>query len=517
MRIVSLIPFLGAGTVLLAQGGVASAKPEGPVAFCAAMPASGHCQGRIPDCMLCHTSTSPVAWNAFGQALQQALPRAAPFSEELAAALHAVEEVDSDGDGESNLEELTHGSLPGSVSSTSEVELDAADGEGEVAGEQSSSPNPDYDIGKHDVAYAYRRMSLLYCGHSPSYEEMRPFREETGETDRLRGLLHERLEVCLDSEYWRKEGLMRLADDRIRPITNLGVDAQVTITIPIETLNGKPELRSSMGDYSYDYRLWVHALTKNRDARDLLLARYFVRENADGSWSTTEEIIPNTRDDVTASGQLLDKPYRAGMLSTMWFITRNTMFSELPRTTAAAAYRAYLGADISKMQGLVPVSGEPDDIDNKGVKDERCAVCHSTLDPLAYAYASYNGFEFNTGDPLVLADLLISGNFKSFAKFGVYDPERPKRKMPLWSPSEQQAWLLGKKVSGLREFAEVAAASEEFARNLAAIFFTHALTRDPDASDAQEFDSLWRQLPADGFSANKLIHRLVDTLAFGAP
>ncbi|MET0344452.1 MAG: DUF1585 domain-containing protein [Polyangiales bacterium] len=512
MRIERLLTSLTIGTALLAgASGVARAKPEAPSAFCAAVPDSAHCQGRVPDCGFCHTSTAPVAWNVFGMDVLEALPRKASFAEELGEVLRAVEAGDADGDGASNGDEIRKGTLPGSAASVPAAADDDDDAD------PSAARNPDFDVGRHDAAFAYKRVSMLYCGHTPSYEEMRPFHDETASPDARRKLLHDKLDACLESTYWRKEGLMRLADDRIRPITNLGVDAQVTITIPLDTLNGKPKLKSSMGDYSYDYRLWVHALTGNRDARDLLLAQYYVKENPDGSWSTTEAVIPNVRNDVTASGQLLQKPYRAGMLSSMWFITRNTMFAELPRTTAAAAYRAYLGADISKMQGLIPVPNEPDDIDNKGVKNAKCAVCHSTLDPLAYAFASYNGFEFNLDNPFVLADLLISGNFKDFALFGIYDPNRPKKRMPKWSASEQQPWLLGQKVSSLREFAQVAAESDEFARNLASIFFMHALTREPDAADFAEFNPLWQKLPEDKFSANKLIHRLIDTQAFGAP
>lgn len=483
----------------------ALAKPEAPGIVCDALPEAALCMGRVPDCLLCHVSTAPVSWNPYGMAVQAGLPREASFAQELPEVLRAIADADADGDTVSNLEELTKGTLPGDMTSVPTQ-----------AGGQVSGSNPDYEIGKHDVAYAYKRVSVLYCGHSPSYEEMRPFRDAAVSVEAKQSLLHERLEACLESEYWRREGLMRLADDRIRPITNLGSDSQVVIAVPLETLNGRPQLHSSMGDYNYDYRLWVHALTGNRDARDLLLAQYYVQENPDGSWTTTEDIIPNTRDDVTASGQLLEKPYRAGMLSTMWFITRNTMFAELPRTTAAAAYRAYLGADIAKMQGLLPVAGEPDDIDNKGVANERCAVCHSTLDPLAYAFANYNGFEFNQ-DLAVVADLFVTGSFRDFGRFGMYNPDRPATKMPGWSPTEQQPYLFGQKVSGLRELAQVASESDEFARNLATIFFSHALTREPDAEDLPELNLLWRSLPSDVFSANKLIHRLVDTHAFGAP
>jgi hypothetical protein len=478
------------------------AKPEGPRAFCATYPETARCMGTVPDCSLCHTSTSPVAWNAYGLDVRGALPGAASFEQELPGALRAIDARDSDADGFSNRDELELGSRPGDTAS-----LPAS-----TEATPSNLPaNPDYRIGRYDPAYAYRRAATLYCGQSPSYEELTPFRAAADEAS-LRALMHERIEACLQGEYWLREGLVRLGDDRIRPITNLGQDSKVAITLPISSLSGEINLRSVMADYSYDYRLWVHALSGGRDARDLLLARYFVVENADGSTSLTEELIANPAKDATAGGQKLAKEYRAGMITTMWFLTRNTMFTSLPRTTAAAAYRAYLGMDISKMQGLMPVAGEPDDIDEMGVKEARCAVCHSTLDPLAYAFAPYNGLQTNLG---AVFELVLFGTLNG--DFGTYDEARPTTRMPGWSWTEQQPSLLGRQVDSLREWAEVAAQSDEFARNLASVFFVHALGREPEGTDLEDFSELWQALREDGYSANKLIHRLIDTTVFGAP
>jgi hypothetical protein len=89
--------------------------------------------------------------------------------------------------------------------------------------------------------------------------------------------------------------------------------------------------------------------------------------------------------------------------------------------------------------------------------------------------------------------------------------------MPRWSPAEQQPVLLGKKVDSLRAWAEVAVQSDEFARNLANIFYTHAFSREAEGAALPEFTALWKGLPADNFSASRLIHRLIDTYAFGVP
>ena len=45
--------------------------------------------------------------------------------------------------------------------------------------------------------------------------------------------------------------------------------------------------------------------------------------------------------------------------------------------------------------------------------------------------------------------------------------------------------------------------------------FEKALSREPASHELAEFDQLWRNLPADGYSVNKLVHRFVETKAFG--
>ena len=106
---------LALGVVLLAAASGVAAKPEAPGVFCDALPESAHCMGRIPDCQMCHVSTAPASWNEFGAAIQAALPRQASFAEELPAVLRALGGADSDNDGESNLDELTQGTLPGTA------------------------------------------------------------------------------------------------------------------------------------------------------------------------------------------------------------------------------------------------------------------------------------------------------------------------------------------------------------------------------------------------------------------
>ena len=53
--------------------------------------------------------------------------------------------------------------------------------------------------------------------------------------------------------------------------------------------------------------------------------------------------------------------------------------------------------------------------------------------------------------------------------------------------------------------------------SLAEMFFEQALGVAPGPADHDEVTALWQALPEDQYSANRLIHRLVDTNAFGCP
>jgi hypothetical protein len=101
--------------------------------------------------------------------------------------------------------------------------------------------------------------------------------------------------------------------------------------------------------------------------------------------------------------------------------------------------------------------------------------------------------------------------------FGNYAPQRPASLMPRWNSLQPQAVLLGQPAPDLVTWARVAAESDEFRRNMADMFFKHALNRAPLPEELDDFNEMWRSAKADGFSANRLLHRLVDSLAFGSP
>jgi len=431
----------------------AHAKPVGPGMFCDVYPEAPACSGQITSCSMCHTA--PPGWNSFG--VDVVMNLTGPFEETLPVALAAIEAQDSDDDGVTNLVEILLGTNPGNADD-SYVEPDAPSGD----------PNPVYDVGNYDHAFAFKRMKASFCGRSPTFEEM----EALAASSDKDSFIDDALDVCLASDHWKNEALHRLADPKIRPLEAVGTGGAAVIPL---------------ADYEWDYRLFSYVLTDGRDARELLTADYHV--DASGN-VVTGPIIDGD------FGQPLEPAYRSGMITTQWFLMIHTMFSDIPRTTAAQAYRAYLGQDIARSEGILPIAGEPLDVDGKGVSQPTCAYCHSTLDPLAYAFAYYEG---------------ISGG-----DTGKFDPGRPN-----FAPVDVTASLLGTELSdiggtGVVEWGQVAADSALFQRMLAEMFVSHA-TGAVTPYEEPFIRSLYETLPADGYSANALIHRIVDSDVLGVP
>lgn len=419
--------------------------------FCKKYPNSGFCEGSgKASCDLCHSS--PPSLNPYGEDIRNNL--SGPLTEKIGEALSKIEGDDSDGDGASNKDEL---------------------GEGGHPGDDKVIPRANVNL-VYDIEIAFKRVKAIYCGSSASYTEMKALNAAAD----AKAFLHDELSKCLGSDYWRKEALHRLADKKIQPLAAVGIKGDVVI-----------------GDFGWDYRLFSYIMSGDRDARELLSATYHIDENG----KRVEGIVdleetpqaPNTRL-VTGGGQPLTPSRRAGMMTTQWFLSFFTMFTPLPRNTASQVYREYLGLDISKGDGLMPVANEPRDVDNINVKQEACANCHSTLDPLTYAFSTYNGIKGN-----------VSGTASNAN--GSYDPKR--------QPWEADGSIFGEPVKDLMEWADKARNSDAFKKNIAKMMFTQALSRDPMAHEAKEFEALWKELPNEKYSVNKLLHRFVDTKAFG--
>lgn len=450
-------------TVIAVWGGLPSgrpawARPIAPELVCRQAPNAPICASSQPDCALCHDGTPPEL-NPFGASVQSALRELTPdrsaeaFEHWFGAAWVRAADQDPDGDGFGSLDEIVRGADPASSASFPDVQRC---GGGACA---------------YDLELAFRRVHLDFCGRSPGWEDLASFRELDAEARRER--LHADLDACLDSEFWRGIGgrVWHVADDKIRPI------------------NGFEE--SGM-----DYALFVYANTDDRDVRDLLVADYEVMPFAEEGGT----VYARMPEDGSIISFRMPKEHRAGMLTTSWFLIQQIMFSPLPRTAAAQAYRAYLGVDIAQLEGLRPVAGEPVDYDAKGVGAPDCAFCHSTLDPLSYPFSRYHGLTDNNG---------------------FYDPDRIQNffadQAPNITAMPAEGVILGQRVRNLSEWGRVAADSELFAQNVVRDYWTLILGTPPGPGDQAEFEALWRGLMGENdHRVERMLHDLVETEAYGA-
>ncbi|MFK8004655.1 MAG: hypothetical protein AB8H86_34120 [Polyangiales bacterium] len=476
--------------------------PEGPAVFCETYPNAPACINATTTCLMCHTA--PPRMNAFGRQLRSELPRGVR-EDGLGVALASVEEMDADEDGLSNVDEITLGTFPGDALST------------HVAVEPSPEAGRStfYSLGQYDDAFALRRIMVAFCGVDASYDQVQALVESTD----ARALLHETLTECLASSYWQREAIPRLADAKIRPLVSLGT------------------CENMIADFEYDYRLFRYAMTNGRDARDLLTASYHVEESAPGVLRIIDEssgpvlgmasragvqcATPFRGSPADGSAQPLSPGHRAGMLTTQWFLVIQTQASYLPRTTAAAAYNNWLGFDISRFEGMFPIVGEPRDIDDIDIDGAPCYQCHSTLDPLAYSFAYYNGVGFE-GIPGISAPSL-----------GTYSRDRPTSffggpavARESWQAEPPAAYILGEEVpaestmgesTGLVYMAQQMSSSHAFAATLSELIWTLATGQPLGPGEHQEFGLVTQEFRDSGYSADALAHAIIDTSAFGAP
>lgn len=467
LAVMNRLAFLA--TWLAAAG--ALALPTGPEAICTVWPSAADCAGGVPDCTTCHTL--PPARNPFGADLEAALGGGpfdpATFLDLALEALPALADGDSDGDGFPNLTELEAGTGPG----------DAQDRPGDGPTGPCANINPNYNVCGYDARYAYKKVSLDVCGYSPDFDAL----EAVSAMDPMaqREAIADLLDECLDTEFWQgRDGVLwQLAHKKVRPIAAVK--------------SGRGSGPVPLGDYDADYGLFTYTQTDDRDAREVLTADYYiqVRENP-----TRYLPLPSLQGQNAQAGK------RAGMITMRYFFVVNTMFTPLPRTTAAQAYRSYLGLDIARSEGLIPPDTELIDYDDKGITADACATCHTTLDPLSYPFSRYEGIAgFATG----------RHNNSRLTRYGEEEGRRV-REIP------EAGYLFGEPVADVVEWAQVAANSEYFRRNTVRDYWRILVGGDPIDATADEFEQLVADLPErHAWQVERMLHALVQTEAYGAP
>ncbi|MCB9523754.1 MAG: hypothetical protein H6702_10325 [Myxococcales bacterium] len=408
------------------------------------------------------------------------------FAQALPDALDLAGALDADGDGASNGAELAAGSDPNDTASAPGAGGDRCDGP--VTG--------DWNVCTYDAVYVLKKIHLDVCGQSPTRAQVDAVRAAGDAMP----LLHAALDACLDSENWRgKDGVVwRMAHTKIRPVQSIKAGEEDPGDIPL-------------GDYFDDYAYFVYHHTDDRDARDLLLGNYFVARTEGPDGTVYEPWDRSFREELDVRGfgpaQLVVRSARVGMLTHRWFIMSNTMFTAIPRTTAAQAYRAYLGLDISKLEGLEPGLPLPEDYDNKGVRADACAVCHTTLDPLTYPFTRYEG--------------IVVGNFREQLPFA-YSPNRMQHYVdtdgPRVAETPEAGRILGQDVANLREWAQVAANSDAFAQATVRDYWKVFMGEAPRDAEQAEFVALWQAFRGEHeYRVERMLHALIETEAYGVP
>lgn len=464
------------GLMLLASAG-AWAKPPATAVFCAKYPTAPACVGTLPACTYCHVAAPQR--NVFGTAIEAWVAPGAPrplsdgdFSMALPGALGSVEALDSDGDNVGNLVEIQRGTLPGDPNSFP-TDIPCAGGS-----------NPQFKVCQYDLRYVYKKVLLDFCGYSPTYGMMRTF-QALATDDLKRTYLDGELDRCLGTDFWRgKNGVLwKLAHPKIRPVGSLK--------------SGEDQGQIPLADYYDDYALFAYSHTDDHDVRSVLTADFFAQRS--GSNPTVYTAVPSL-----PSTQVVDQPHRAGNMTTSWTLAYFVMFTALPRNAASQMYRAYLGLDIAKQEGIYSVANEPRDYDAKGVQSPACAACHATLDPLSYPYRNYNGLTGPTN------------------QFGRYVPNRLEtffgNQGPTLAMTPESGVIFNQPVSSLTQWAQVAANSDAFLRATATDYWKLLLGHPPQPEENAEFVALWQALKTThNYRVRPMLHQLIRTEAYGAP
>lgn len=452
------------GLLTLGMSWAAHARPSAPVGFCATYPEAPACTQDSVQCTMCHTSAP--ALNAYGEDLAQQMAEAsqtsAGFDAALPTALMAVESLDSDADGWSNAEEIAGGSLPGDDSS-----------------QVASGMCQEGQLCAYSAELAFERVMLDVCGRSASLAEKEAF-AQAPDPD---ASLAQALDACLQSPFWSGVGgqLWQLSYTKVRP--------------------RQPFARATT--WNADINLFVYIQMGNRDARELLTGDYYVDRDDSTSPETYVRNEGNGR-------RFTQRERRAGMLTQSWFHGSNTMGQALPRVTAAQAYRAYLGLDLSVPEGIYPNDVPFRDYDAKGVDAPECATCHRTLDPLAYMFSRYVG----TGELDERGQRLPTGTYNPdrLAWFVGRDGGEDLLNVP------EQGALFGQVYDDLVSWAQAAAQTEAFARTLVKDYWRLLIGHDPLPEELGEFTTLWRDfMGAHNYGVERMLHALIKTEAYGAP
>lgn len=488
----------------------AFARPIAPDLFCKVYPNSPSCLGTLLACSYCHKVVPPTL-NSYGESIRAAyLKNGQSFpdnEDDFRKVLLSIENTDSDGDGESNSSEIAAGTLPGNPTSKPTYNGCKANS----GSNAESLVNNFYKLCTYDDDYAYKKIWNLVCGEPPSWEELQKF---VGlDPSKKKSELVKTLEMCVDSENWLgKDGVLwEIGHYKIRPVGSVKSGEDASLILPIV-------------DYYDDYHLFIYTQIDGHDARDQLLADYAVTRSIVGGKTSYTRQVPERLTD----GIVMQPEYRVGLVTSFWNLAFYLNYTAVARVLVAQAYNAYLGVNLSVMQGLAsipPSETQFKDYDAKGVERPECAICHTTLDPLAYPFRNYNGL---TGSTKVLAGKSAPGlqNVKKLGDKSNLTPlsystsrmEAISAKYPGITAIPETGMILGQRVENLHQWAEVIVNSDQFAQNTVRDYWKVLMGHAPRSEEMGEFIQLWKDFKGiHNYDVEAMLADLIKTEAFGVP
>jgi hypothetical protein len=226
-------------------------------------------------------------------------------------------------------------------------------------------------------------------------------------------------------------------------------------------------------------------------------------------------------------GNLMQTDKRVGLITSFWNLGFYLNYTGIARVLVAQAFLAYAGITLSEMEGLNPpavADSKFKDYDGKGVSRPECAVCHTTVDALAYPFRNYNGL---TGTTQVLAGQNATGvSLDSLGdetnltplSYSLPRMESLNQIYPGIRDTPETGYIFGQKVESLQDWAEVLVNSDQFAANTVRDYWRVLVGHNPRPEEAKEFQKLWRDFKdVHDFNVEKMLHDLIKTEAYGVP
>lgn len=225
------------------------------------------------------------------------------------------------------------------------------------------------------------RISMALRGQRPSADELRAVEADPAEIERL------------VDDYMRSPGF----GEAMRDLHNEALDTRVAASLfpagfaargPLAGAEVQP-LNVSVTEAPL--RLVEFVVTQDRPYSEILTARYTI---ADPYVAKVWGLDRESEGPGWQVAHYTDGREHAGLLSdSMLFTRHSTTFSNKNRGRANAVSRALLCYDFISRSLEVDATinlADPDEVANAVQKNEGCAGCHQTLDPLASFFSAYS-------------------------------------------------------------------------------------------------------------------------------